>query len=71
MSSKEPSLPGEITEALAGARFRVHMDTGEDIIAYMAGKMRVRKISLNLGDKVDVVLDPYGGVASNRIVWRR
>jgi translation initiation factor IF-1 len=69
--AKEPSQPGRITEALAGARFRVRMDDGKEVIAYMAGKMRVRKISLEIGDKVDVVLDPYEGAASNRIVWRR
>lgn len=69
MREKNPT--GQVTEALAGARYRVTMDAdGEQIIAYLAGKMKLKRIGVNVGDRVEVVLDPAKGKASNRIVWR-
>lgn len=41
---------------------------GELILAYLAGKMRLHRIRVLVGDQVDMVLDPYGGRA--RIVRR-
>ena len=69
--SKEKNPTGVVTEALAGTRFRVEMDDGKEIIAYLAGKLKVRRINIVIGDKVEVVLDPLGGTATNRIVWRK
>lgn len=69
--SKIKHPTGEVIEKLAGARFRIRMDTGEEIIAYLSGKMRVRHIMIDVGDTVEVVLDPMGGKATNRIVWRK
>lgn len=45
-------------------------DTGEGelVLAYLAGKMRLHRIRVLVGDQVDMVLDPYGGRA--RIVRR-
>jgi len=67
---KQTNPRGRITEALADMRFRVEMEDGKVITCYMGGKLRVRNISLLVGDKVEVVLDPAGGNATNRIVWR-
>lgn len=61
---------GVVIEALAGARFIVRLEDGRDVICYLAGKMKVRNITVYVGDKVEVVLDPAGGKATNRIVWR-
>lgn len=67
----KPKYPlGTVTESLAGARFRVAMDEGQEVICYLAGKMRIRKISIQVGDRVEVILDPAGGKSTNRIVWR-
>ncbi|MFA6415121.1 MAG: translation initiation factor IF-1 [Candidatus Paceibacterota bacterium] len=41
---------------------------GELLLAYLAGKMRLHRIRVLVGDQVDMVLDPYGGRA--RIVRR-
>lgn len=41
---------------------------GELILAYLAGKMRLHRIRVLVGDQVEMVLDPYGGRA--RIVRR-
>lgn len=43
-------------------------EEGELILAYLAGKMRLHRIRVLVGDQVDMVLDPYGGRA--RIVRR-
>jgi translation initiation factor IF-1 len=53
---------GVVTEALPNTLFRVQL-TGEDktILAYLAGKMRLHRIRVLVGDKVEVLLDPYGG----------
>ena len=60
---------GIVTESLPNALFRVTLDGGEEeILAYLAGKMRLHRIRVLVGDRVSLVLDPYGGKA--RIVRR-
>ncbi len=55
---------GIVEEALPNALFRVvREDSGETIIAYLAGKMRRFRIRVLVGDKVGMVIDPYGGKA--------
>lgn len=57
-------ITGQVTEALPNAMFRVERDdTGEEITAYLAGKMRLYRIKVLVGDKVKMQLDPYGGNA--------
>ncbi len=52
---------GVVEEALPDALFRVQMDDGKKILAYLAGKMRKFRIRVLVGDKVGIVADPYGG----------
>lgn len=59
---------GTVTEALPSTLFRVKMDDDEEILAYLSGKMRMHRIKVLIGDKVDVVLDSYGG--KGRIIKR-
>ena len=40
----------------------------ELVLAYLAGKMRLHRIRVLMGDDVEMILDPYGGRA--RIVRR-
>lgn len=58
---------GVVTEALPNTLFRVKMDSptgGENIVmAYLAGKMRMHRIKVLIGDKVELTLDSYGGRA--------
>lgn len=72
---KDPSQLGDgsvvsgiVTEALPNTMFRVKFETGPEIICYLAGKMRLHRIRVLVGDQVSVVLDPYGG--KGRIVRR-
>jgi translation initiation factor IF-1 len=53
---------GVVTEALPNTMFRVLLDESKkELIAYLAGKMRLHRIRVLVGDKVEVLLDPYGG----------
>lgn len=55
---------GTVEEALPNTLFRVKLDEeGDIILAYLAGKMRKFRIKVLVGDKVGMVLDPYGGKA--------
>jgi translation initiation factor IF-1 len=59
---------GVVDEALPNTLFRVKLDTGETVLAYLAGKMRLHRIKVLVGDRVQVQLDSYGGRA--RIIRR-
>lgn len=53
---------GRVIEALPDTLFRVELaSTKEVILAYLAGKMRMNRIRVLIGDKVELELDPYGG----------
>jgi translation initiation factor IF-1 len=68
--SKEPipEVSGTVEEALPNTLFRVRLESGEVILTYLAGKMRLHRIKVLVGDKVSLQLDPYGG--KGRIVRR-
>ena len=60
--SQETLVYGTVEEALPNALFRVVLDdTHETVLTYLAGKMRRFRIRVLVGDKVAIVLDPYGG----------
>ena len=62
-------IEGVVVEALPNTLFRVTPGSGGDpILAYLAGKMRLHRIKVLVGDKVQLQLDPYGGRA--RIIRR-
>jgi translation initiation factor IF-1 len=61
-------IVGTIVEALPNTLFRVLIENGSVVLAYMAGRMRMYRIRVLVGDKVLVKLDDYGGKA--RIVKR-
>jgi len=55
---------GRVVEALPDTLFRVEReDTKEVILAYLAGKMRMNRIRVLIGDKVELDIDSYGGKA--------
>lgn len=69
MPEKEPeATAGIVDEALPNTLFRVNLDNGERVLAYLSGRMRLHRIRILVGDKVLVQLDPYGG--KGRIVRR-
>lgn len=61
---KDDLTYGVVEEALPNAMFRVTVDgTKKLVLAYLAGKMRKFRIRVLVGDKVGMVIDPYGGKA--------
>ena len=60
---------GTVIEALPGATFRVELDGERVILAYLAGKMRIRRIRILPGDKVRIEM-PEPDSERGRITWR-
>ncbi len=58
---KPAEVSGVVTEALPDTLFRVKLDNGTDLLAYLAGKMKMNRIRVLVGDKVTLHVDPYGG----------
>lgn len=54
---------GVVIEALPNTLFRVELEDSSVVLAYLAGKMRLNRIRVLIGDKVELELDPYGGRA--------
>ena len=69
--SKEEKIEveGTIVEALPNTMFRVQLDNGHDVLAYLSGRMRKYYIRVLLGDRVVVELSPYD-LTRGRITYR-
>lgn len=64
----DDTVSGIVSESLPNTLFKVKLDNGQEQLAYLSGKMRIHRIRVLVGDKVEVLLDPYGG--KGRIVRR-
>ena len=62
-------VQGTIVEPLPNAMFRVALENGQIILAYVSGKMRMHFIKILPGDKVTVELSPYD-LTKGRITYR-
>ena len=62
-------VEGTVVEALPATQFKVRLDSGHEVLAYLSGKMRRYYIRTLLGDKVLVQLSPYD-LTRGRIVYR-
>lgn len=62
-------VEGVVTEALPGTQFRVELDNGHEVLAYLSGKMRKYYIRILLGDRVRLEMSPYD-LNRGRIVYR-
>lgn len=62
-------LEGTIVEALPNTMFKVRLDTGHEILAYLSGRMRKYYIRVLLGDRVKVEVSPYD-LTRGRITYR-
>lgn len=60
---------GVVLETLPSLKFRVELDDGTEILAYLAGKLRLYRIKILAGDKVTVEMTPYDKT-KGRIVYR-
>ena len=62
-------VQGRVTQALANTTFRVKLDSGHEIIAHIAGKIRKHFIRILPGDIVTVEVSPYD-LTKGRITFR-
>jgi len=71
MPQKEDKIEaeGEVVEALPSTMFRVKLESGQDVLAKISGKMRKHYIRILPGDKVKVELSPYD-LTRGRITYR-
>lgn len=58
---KKETVPGVVTEALPNAQFKVKIGPDQEVLAYLAGRMRLNRIRVLIGDRVELILDDYGG----------
>lgn len=50
---------GVVQEVLPNTQFRVRLQNGVDVLAYVGGKMRQRRIRVIAGDRVTLEMSPY------------
>ena len=62
-------VEGLVVEALPATQFKVKLENGHDVLAYLSGKMRKYYIRILLGDRVRVEMSPYD-LTRGRIVYR-
>lgn len=62
-------MSGTIVDALPSDKFMVKLTNGVEIIAYISGKIRMNKIRILPGDKVEVEISTYD-LTKGRIVYR-
>ena len=62
-------VEGTVIEALPATQFKVRLENGHEVLAYLSGKMRKYYIRILLGDRVRVEMSPYD-LSRGRIVYR-
>lgn len=72
MAKEEDKIRAEgvVIEALPGTQFRVRLDNGHEVLAYLSGKMRKHYIRILLGDRVSLEMSPYD-MTRGRITFRQ
>ncbi len=62
-------VQGKVEEALPNGVFRVALETGQNVLAHLAGRMRIHYVRVVPGDTVTVELTPYD-LTRGRITYR-
>jgi len=60
---------GTVLESLPSIHFRIKLDDGKEIIAHLAGKLRIHRIKIFPGDRVKIEISPYDE-KRGRIIYR-
>ena len=61
-------VEGKVIERMRNSRFRVEVQHGHVVLAYVAGKIRYQSRRILEGDMVGVMLSPYD-LTQGRIVY--
>jgi translation initiation factor IF-1 len=51
------------------ARYRVQLDSGHEVVAYTAGRMKENRIKTLAGDRVTIEMSPYD-LEKGRLIFR-
>jgi translation initiation factor IF-1 len=62
-------MEGTVAELLPDGRFRVRLESGHEIVAYTAGRMKKNRIRTLAGDRVIVEMTPYD-LSKGRVIYR-
>lgn len=62
-------LEGTVVEPLPNAMFKVELENGHTVLAHSSGKMRMNRIRILTGDRVQVEITPYD-LTRGRITYR-
>ena len=69
---EKEKIIGTVIEALPNAMFKAVYDAGEgnkaEMLTFLSGKMRLNRIRVLVGDRIEIEIDEYGG--KGRIVKR-
>ena len=68
-NKKVIKISGLVLEALPSTNFKVKLDDGKEILAHLAGKLRMYRIKVLPGDRVTVEMSHYDE-NRGRIVYR-
>lgn len=68
-SEEEVEVDGTVIEALPDMQFRVELDDGQVVVAYLSGRMQQENVRILLGDRVRLELSPYDP-ERGRIIYR-
>lgn len=63
-------VDGTVEEVLPNMEFRVKLQNGMEILAYLSGKMRMGNIRVLAGDTVTLEISPYD-LRKGRIIYRQ
>ena len=61
-------VQGRVIERMRNSRFRIELDGGHRVLAYVAGKIRHQSGRILEGDTVGLMLSPYD-LTQGRIVY--
>ena len=62
-------VTGKVIESLPNAQFKVKLETGQEILTHISGKIRKNYIRVLIGDTVKIELSPYD-LTRGRIIYR-
>lgn len=63
-------MEGKVLEIIPGGKFKVELENGHTIEAYVSGKIRMNYIRILPGDKVTMEISPYD-LTRGRIIYRK
>lgn len=62
-------MAATVLEALPATMFRLQLENGHEILGHLSGKMRLNRMKVLPGDRVNVEISPYD-LTKGRIVYR-